>query len=112
MNITIIARVCHEAYKAWCEGNNDYSQKHWDDAEIWQRDSTLHTIQFLLNNPDLTIEAIHAHWVTKKISEGWKYGIAKNDILNTHPDLVPFEQLSNFAKKKDSLFKAIVNALK
>jgi hypothetical protein len=46
-----IAKVCHEANKAWCEANNDYSQKSWDEAEHWQRDSAIKGVEFALANP-------------------------------------------------------------
>ncbi len=35
----MIAPVCHQANKAWCEANGDYSQKDWHGAEGWQRES-------------------------------------------------------------------------
>ena len=112
MNIILIAKVCHEAHKAWCEGINDFSQKHWDDTEKWQQESTLNTVLFILNNPDLPLQAIHEQWIAAKINEGWKYGPSKNNALKTHPDLVPYDQLTEVDKKKDGLFWAIVKALK
>jgi hypothetical protein len=39
--ITTIAMACHEANKVWCMSVGDNSQKHWHEAEEWQRESTL-----------------------------------------------------------------------
>ena len=78
-----IARVCHAANKAWCEANGDYSQKPWDEAEQWQRDSAILGVKFRLDNP------------------GAKHDAQHND-----------EELPEFQQKKDALFCAIVDALK
>lgn len=39
--IVLIAIVCHQANKAWCEQNGDTSQKDWFDAEEWQKKDAL-----------------------------------------------------------------------
>lgn len=36
-----IANVCHEANKGWCSANGDYTQKAFEYAEEWQRDSAI-----------------------------------------------------------------------
>ena len=110
--IVDIAKVCHEANKAWCEVYNDYSQKSWDDAEQWQRDSAIKGVEFALNNPDAGHDAQHNAWMKDKLENGWQYGDFKDSVLKLHPCLVPFEQLPVFQQKKDALFLAIVNALK
>lgn len=107
-----IAIVCHEANKAWCEANGDESQKHWDEAEAWQKQSAIKGVEFKLNNPDAKHDAQHNAWMNDKINEGWVYGKEKNTSLKTHPCIVPFEELPIFQQQKDSLFCSIVEALK
>lgn len=107
-----IAVSCHEANKAWCESNGDESQKHWIDAEQWQRDSAIKSVYFRLSNPDAIESAQHDAWCADKIKDGWMYGEVKNTEKKTHPCLVPFEELPEFQQKKDKLFCAIVDALK
>jgi hypothetical protein len=34
-----VARVCHEANRAYCQTLGDNSQPAWDDAPEWQKDS-------------------------------------------------------------------------
>lgn len=107
-----IASVCHEANKAWCEANADYSQKHWDEAEQWQIYSALKGVEFRLANPDAKEDAQHNAWMKDKVDAGWVYGEEKDANLLTHPCIVPFDQLPLFQQKKDKLFCAIVDALK
>ncbi len=112
MKIEIIAMVCHEANRAWCEGNNDFSQKKWEDAEIWQQEAAIAGVKFRLENPDVPVSATHNDWMANKLADGWKYGPNKNMEIKTHPCLIPFDDLPEYEKKKDYLFQAIVKALK
>lgn len=107
-----IAVACHEANKSWCESNGDYSQKHWNEAEQWQRDSALKGVEFKLNNPNAGDSAQHDAWSKDKIDAGWVYGTEKDAEKKTHPCLVPFNELPPLQQKKDKLFCAIVDALK
>jgi hypothetical protein len=107
-----IAKVCHQANKAWCEANGDNTQKDWDNAEQWQRDSAIKGVEFTIANPDAPDSAQHDAWMKDKIEAGWTYGEVKDAQAKTHPCLVPFELLPEFQQKKDKLFRAIVNALK
>ena len=107
-----IAVVCHQANKAWCEVNSDFSQEDWGDAEEWQRESAIKGVQFRFENPDAGESAQHDAWSKDKVEDGWVYGTEKNTYEKTHPCLVPFDELPEFQQKKDRLFCAIVDALK
>lgn len=111
-NLELVAIVCHQANKAWCEGNGDNSQKDWGEAEQWQRDSAIKGVQFRIDNPDSGHDAQHNSWMKEKVDNGWMYGEAKDPVAKTHPCIVPFEQLPEFQQKKDALFCAIVDALR
>lgn len=111
VNVEAIAKVCHEANKAWCEANGDNSQKSWEEAEEWQKQSAVKGVEFKLYNPNAGNDAQHNAWMKDKIEDGWVYGEVKDANKKTHPCLVPFEQLPNFQQKKDALFCAIVDAL-
>ncbi len=110
--IEVIAKCCHQANKAWCEGNGDNSQKDWDEADQWQRDSAIKGVGFKLENPEAGDDAQHNAWCADKVKDGWVYGEVKDAEAKTHPCLVPFDQLPEFQRKKDALFCAIVDALK
>ncbi len=107
-----IAQVCHEANRAWCEVTGDLSQKLWDDAEPWQRESAWDGVRFALSHPDAPASAQHEAWSADKRAQGWVYGERKDGVSKTHPCLVPFEQLPLEQQLKDVLFKAIVDALR
>lgn len=107
-----IAKVCHQANKAWCEVNGDDTQKNWMDAEQWQVDSAITGVIFRIKNPNAKHDAQHNSWMLDKIKDGWVYGEVKDAEKKTHPCIVPFEQLPEFQQKKDALFCAIVDALK
>ena len=47
--------------------------------------------------------AAHVHdiWAKRRISEGWSYGPKRDDINKEHPDLVPYDELSDSEKQYD-----------
>ena len=111
MNIETIARICHKANKALCESVGDFSQKSWNDAEGWQKESAIKGVEFVLRNPDLPASVQHDAWMKDKLDAGWKYGPVKNAETKEHPCLVSFDQLPVEQQAKDYLFKSIVSGL-
>lgn len=110
MHVEDIAKVCHEANKAYCETIGDNSQLSWDDAAEWQRDSAIKGVEFKLANPEATASAQHESWMDQKIADGWFYGEVKDAEKKTHPCLVEYDQLPEEQRVKDKLFAAIVLA--
>ena len=110
MNIEQIARVCHEANRGYCESIGDPSQKSWDNAEEWQRQSAIAGVKFTLDNPQAPASAQHENWMADKIQDGWEYGPVKNPAIKQHPCLVPYAALPLEQRLKDHLFKAVVKA--
>ena len=106
-----IARVCHEANKALCDSQGDFSQKEWDRAPGWQRESALNGVHLHLTDPSASPAASHESWMAEKVADGWVYGRIKNEAAKTHPCIVPFDQLPPHQQAKDHLFRAIVHAL-
>lgn len=106
-----IAKVSHEANKAYCESIGDLSQTDWQSAPQWQRDSAIKGVEFNIANPEAPASASHDSWLEVKYADGWKYGPVKNPDIKEHPCCVPYEELPEEQKKKDALFKAIVGAL-
>jgi hypothetical protein len=106
-----IARICHQANKAWCEANGDFTQKDWNEAEDWQRDSAVKGVAFAIAHPDAPDSAQHDAWMADKVNDGWRYGETKDAAAKTHPCIVPFDQLPPFQQAKDKLFRGVVKAL-
>lgn len=106
-----IARVCHEANRAYCIALGDNSLPRWEDAPQWQQDSASMGVQRILQNPILTPEQCHQNWMEFKAGEGWTYGETKDVEKKQHPCMVPFAELPPEFKAKDELFRSIVLAL-
>lgn len=113
MKITIeqIARVCHEANRAYCVALGDSTQKPWDEADEWQRKSAVYGVQFRLDNPCAPEKALHVAWCADKIADGWKYGPVKDGTKKEHPCLVEFSALPIEQQAKDWLFCAVCDSL-
>lgn len=44
---------------------------------------------------------IHEVWASQRIEQGWIYGPERNDRKKTHPNLVPYEKLTEEDKDYD-----------
>lgn len=108
--ISMIAKICHEANKAFCEGIGDDSQMEWEKAPENIRASAIDGVRNVLRNPDLTPEDSHISWLEFKINDGWKYGPEKDTKKKTHPCLLPYDALEENDKIKDALFTNIVKS--
>lgn len=56
---------------------------------------------------ETTAEAEHASWVRAYEEMGWRYGPVRDPIAKTHPDMVPFEELTLLEQQKDAVFLAL-----
>lgn len=110
-DVHAIARVCHEANRAYCITIGDTSQAAWDEAPGWQKESCVDGIRKIAKNPAMTAEDSHANWLDKKTADGWKYGPVKDVEKKEHPSFKPYAELDEAEKRKDHLFRAIVLAL-
>jgi hypothetical protein len=110
-NISLIAKVCHDANRSWCNANDDHSQPAWEDAPDWQIESAINGVYHAMIYPDATPAESHSNWMADKIADGWVYGEVKDPDAKTHPCMVPYDDLPEFQRKKDALFLAIVRAL-
>lgn len=107
-----IAKVCHEANKAYCASIGDMSQKSWEEAEPWQRDSAIKGVLFRIENPTAPQSAQHEAWMLDKLNDGWKWGAEKNPETKEHPCIVDYSELPEEQRLKDALFQGVVDALK
>lgn len=111
-NIPRIARVCHEANRAYCVSIGDESQPAWEDAPEWQRKSAIEGVRaHLKSGLTLTPEQSHQEWMHHKIMDGWTYGPEKDELKKTHPCMIPYQELSADQRAKDYIFAGIVHAL-
>ena len=111
MTTVKIAKVCHEANRAYCESIGDNSQPTWENAPDWQKESAINGVYYHLKNPNAKPSDSHESWLKEKEKDGWKYGKVKNPKTKEHPCFVPYDQLPIEQQKKDALFIAVVKAL-
>lgn len=64
----------------------------------------------LLSLTELLAKNTHDNWAIKRIQEGYKYGINRDDSIKETPCLVPYEQLPESEKEYDR--KSAMEALK
>ncbi len=43
----------------------------------------------------------HEVWAHNRMNEGWTYGPVRNDALKQHPDLIPYEELTEGEREYD-----------
>ena len=108
-DLEMLARQCHEANRGYCRALGDDSQKSWDEAEQWQRDSAIAGVKAVLENPAITPEDLHGNWMAHKIRNGWVYGEIKDAEKKTHPCMVAYDRLPVEQRAKDSIFRGIIN---
>jgi hypothetical protein len=112
MKIEQVAQLAHEVNRSFCQLIGDNSQPSWEEAPDWQIKSALAGVVFRLSNPDAPASTQHDQWLNDKIADSWKYGKSKDPEKKEHPCIVPYEDLPIEQKIKDTLFIAVVSALK
>lgn len=111
MDVHVIASICHEANRYYCETLGDHSQVEWNDAPDWQMDSAIHGVEAIRDGRTTKPSDSHESWLAEKEATGWKYGPVKDPEKKEHPCFVPYDQLPPAQQKKDALFFAIATAL-
>ena len=105
-----IARIVHEANRAYCVTLGDPSQVAWDDAPNWQQASAVNGVEGILDGRITRPEQSHESWLAEKTRTGWRYGPVKNAETKEHPCFVPYVELPPEQQVKDAIFFAVVRA--
>ena len=111
MEITKVAKVCHEVNRAYCKATGMPELPAWDEAPQWMRDSAIQGVRAMVESKATTPEQLHQKWVEYKVKEGWVWGPKKDPEKKTHPSLLPYDALLPAEKVKDYLFAAVVNSM-
>ena len=105
MKIEQIAELSHETNRVYCRLIGDNSQPTWPDAPDWQKESAISGVRFHLDKPNSPASRSHEEWLKTKEADGWKYGPVKDPAKKEHPCCVPYDELPEEQKVKDTLFK-------
>lgn len=90
----------------YCRLHGDYTIKDWEDAEGWQRESTVDMVKSVLAG-NYSPRAEHERWLGSKTKKGYVYGAVKNDDEDkgplTNPNIIPYKELPLVQRMKDTL---------
>lgn len=111
MNTTDVARVCHEAHRAYCISLGDLSNGPWDLLPDAAKAAVVAGVKAALADFSLTPAQCHSAWMNDKLAKGWKLGPMKAPDRLEHPCLVEFDKLPLEHQTKDVLFLGIVRVL-
>ncbi len=50
---------------------------------------------------ELLAKMEHARWAADKVLQGYRYGPVRDNVVRTHPDLLPWESLTELVREKD-----------
>ena len=104
-----IAKVCHEAHRAWGEVNGDTSNVPWQQASTQERSFSVDAVRQALAGAEP--RQLHESWRNVKLETGWTYGPTKDLQTKTTPHLVPYDQLPEVKKQDNELLAAVARAL-
>lgn len=112
MKSILIAAVAYAVNGAYAQSLGDNSLPPWSEAPQDHRDRILAGVQMHIDSPETTPEQAHAKWLATMTAQGWTYGEVKDVEAKKHPCILPFAELSQAQRSKDSIFRAVVHALK
>ena len=80
----------------------------WDDREEAFRSQFVEVIERQCG-PDRSTspEELHGSWMQAYTDMGWVYGIERDPVAKTHPDMVPYDRLGLLEQDKDAVFVAL-----
>lgn len=108
--IEACAHAAHEANRAYCRALGDKSHAPWESAPEWQKKSARNGVEGVLLRSNGPRES-HESWIAEKQASGWSYGPIKDETKKEHPCFVPYDQLPEAQRAKDTIFVNVVNAV-
>lgn len=116
---SVLQEAKQRNYRYACEYGQTYSdpEEAWNALDNFKRYSNVRTVLFDhimancincywkdMNEDELKQKLIrleHCSWMNYYLISNWHYGPVRNDSLRIHPDIVPFDQLTQKEKNKD-----------
>ena len=107
--IAACAELAHEANRIYSVALGDHSHEAWNNAPDWQRGSSIDGVRAVINGSGP--EQCHISWLKDKEEKGWTYGPVKDPAKREHPCMVPYLQLPDEQRHKDTIFVVVVTAM-
>ena len=107
--VELAAMTAHNVNNALRAGLGETVKPAWQDCLPSFRKTVMQGVLGVIqgNGP----EKSHESWTAAKAALGWTYGPVENEALKTHPCMVPYAQLPDAQKQKDTIFIATVKAV-
>jgi hypothetical protein len=107
--IEACARAAHEANRSYSRALGDFSHTSWENATEEQRASCRNGVEGIFNGNDA--RKSHESWLRFKVAAGWAYGPVKDEAKKQHPCFLPYDQLPEAQRLKDTIFHDVVKTM-
>lgn len=110
MKMQAIAKVCHEALRAYAEACGDDGVPPWEQAPTEERASMLDDVVKIASTQGITPEQMHEDWMRRKIEQGWTLGQFDRQ-KKQHPAIVPWRKVPRDYRVQRHLVHALTLTL-
>ncbi len=112
MTVTDIARVCHEAVRAYHAAVDPRPFEAWDDLQRPFQRATETVVRHYLANPTHTFRARHEERCRLMVDEFWRAFTSGDVPGNVSPDMVPYYSLPANLRVTHRLYESTIDALR
>lgn len=109
-HIDLAAKVGHGVLQAVADTFNLYHMPQWELCPVWYKARITANVEQIIHSAR-SCHNLHDKWYRRSIAEGMTLG-ERNRELNTHPHLVPFNDLPIEIKHQWRVFRAAIMAFR
>lgn len=109
MDVESVARVAHEAVRAYQRQLGENPAPPWDESPSWLRTSVREGVD--LARAGASPAEVHAVWAASRLLDGCRHGPVRSVEQRTDPWLVGYEELSASQRAASALLTAVVTTL-
>lgn len=103
------AKAAHEVNNVYNAAIGDPLSPAWCDLTDAQRQGVIQGAAHALTGG--SPEDSHNLWLQSRRAEGWTYGATKDFAAKTSPCFLPYNELPEAQRRKDTQFQAVVRAV-